>query len=188
MTESADRVKEVYQLLHQIPEVGFEEIKTSAFLAEQLRLAGFEVQTGVGGTGVIGIINGSEPGPVVGLRADMDALAHLVDGKECAIHSCGHDSHSAMVLTVAERFAKHGIKKGTLKIIFQPAEEKLFGARRMIEDGAIDDVDCLLGIHLRPIQEAKFGQATPALYHGASYIVEAELTGQEGHRCRCCSC
>ncbi len=184
MTESADRVKEVYQLLHQIPEVGFEEIKTSAFLAEQLRLAGFEVQTGVGGTGVIGIINGSEPGPVVGLRADMDALAHLVDGKECAIHSCGHDSHSAMVLTVAERFAKHGIKKGTLKIIFQPAEEKLFGARRMIEDGAIDDVDCLLGIHLRPIQEAKFGQATPALYHGASYIVEAELTGQEAHGAR----
>ena len=184
MTISHTRVQEIWAALHAMPEVGFAEIKTSAYLATQLEAAGYQVKTGVGKTGVIGTLTGTEPGPTLALRADMDALAHMIDNQECALHSCGHDAHSAIVLTVAEEVARKGISKGTLKIIFQPAEEKLFGAIRMIEDGAIDDVDILLGLHLRPIQEAALGQATPALYHGASYVMDATLRGVAAHGAR----
>jgi len=178
------QVKEIWEILHQMPEVGFKEFKTSAYLAEQLQKAGFAVRTGVGGTGVIGVLDSGMVGPTLALRADMDALAHTIDNQECAIHSCGHDAHSAMVLTVAQEAAKRGIKQGKLKIIFQPAEEKLTGAPRVIEDGAIDDVDIILGIHLRPIQEARLKQATPALYHGAAYMVEATIKGETAHGAR----
>lgn len=184
MTISHTRVQEIWAALHNMPEVGFAEIKTSAYLATQLEAAGYQVKTGIGKTGVIGTLTGTEPGPTLALRADMDALAHMIDNQECAIHSCGHDAHSAIVLTVAEEVARKGISKGTLKIIFQPAEEKLFGAIGMIADGAIDDVDILLGLHLRPIQEAALDQATPALYHGASYVMDATLRGVAAHGAR----
>ena len=184
MADLTTRVNEVWSFLHTIPEIGFEEFKTAAYLAEELGKAGYAVKTGIGGTGVIGMLDSGYPGPTVALRADMDALAHIIDKQECAIHSCGHDAHAAIVLTVAEKIAKTGIKKGKLKIFFQPAEEKLFGALRTIEDGVIDDVDILLGIHLRPIQEAKLHQATPALCHGASYIMEAEIQGEACHGAR----
>jgi amidohydrolase len=184
MTDLTTRVKEVWSFLHTIPEVGFEEFKTAAYLADQLGKSGYAVKTGIGGTGVIGMLNSGQPGPTIALRADMDALAHSINNQECAIHSCGHDAHSAMVLTVAENIAARGIKNGKVKIIFQPAEEKLFGALRAIEGGAIDDVDILLGIHLRPIQEAKLNQATSALCHGASYIMEAEIQGEACHGAR----
>ncbi|MDR3560601.1 MAG: M20 peptidase aminoacylase family protein [Negativicutes bacterium] len=180
----SSRVNELWDDLHAMPEVGFEEIKTSGYLAEKLRAAGYQVRTGVGGTGVVGTLQSVNPGKVVALRADMDALAHTIAGKDCALHSCGHDAHSAMVLTVAEEIGRRGLKSGTLKILFQPAEEILGGALKMVDDGAIDDVDVLLGIHLRPIQEAKLGQATPALYHGSSYIMEANLKGMAAHGAR----
>lgn len=178
------RILDTFNALHAMPEVGFAEFRTSAWLADKIKAAGFAVETGVGGTGIVAVLKGQEPGPVVALRADMDALAHLVDGQEVCVHSCGHDSHCSMVLTAAEELATSGIRRGTLKILFQPAEEKLFGATRMIEAGALDDVDIVLGIHLRPIQEAKTGQATPALYHGASYIMEATINGQTAHGAR----
>jgi amidohydrolase len=184
MSDRQSRVTELYGILHSMPEVGHEEIKTAAFLAEQLKKAGYEVHTGVGGTGVVGVIRGAGPGPVLALRADMDALQHIVDSQSCAIHSCGHDAHMAMVLCVAEQAAKKGITSGALKIIFQPAEEKLSGALSIIDAGALDDVDAILGIHLRPSQEAKRGQATPALYHGSSYIMEAEIEGVAAHGAR----
>ncbi|HWR45104.1 amidohydrolase [Sporomusa sp.] len=184
MTDLETRVKEVWSLLHSMPEVGFEEFKTAAYLAEQLEKAGYNVKTGIGGTGVTGLLDSGHPGPTICIRADMDALAHSVNGQECAIHSCGHDAHAAMVLTVAEAIVPRSIKNGKVKIFFQPAEEKLFGALRTIEDGVIEDVDILLGIHLRPIQEAKLNQATPALCHGASYIMEAEIQGEASHGAR----
>ena len=168
MENMETRVLATYDALHAMPEVGFAEFKTSAWLAEKIAAAGFSVTTGVGGTGIVAVLKGKEPGPVVALRADMDALEHVVDGKDVCVHSCGHDAHCTMVLSAAQELAATGITRGTLKILFQPAEEKLFGATRMIEAGALDDVDVVLGIHLRPIQEAKTGQATPALYHGSS--------------------
>lgn len=181
---SETRVRQVWEQLHAIPEVGFEEVKTSAFLADALKKAGYAVTTGLAGTGVVGVLDSGKPGPTVALRADMDALAHEINGVSGAIHSCGHDAHSSMVLTVAEEMAEQGIAKGRLKIIFQPAEEKLFGAVRMIEAGAVEDVDYLLGIHLRHEQEAKLHQATPALYHGASYILEGSIIGAPAHGAR----
>ena len=184
MNNKEARIQETYDTLHAMPEVCFAEVKTSAWLAEKIKAAGFAVTTGVGGTGVVAVLKGKEAGPVVALRADMDALAHVVDGQDVCVHSCGHDAHCTMVLTAAQELAAAGIARGTLKILFQPAEEKLFGATRMIEAGALDDVDIVLGIHLRPIQEAKTGQATPALYHGSSYIMEATISGQTAHGAR----
>jgi amidohydrolase len=181
MPETKARVQELYALLHAMPELGLQEVKTAAFLAEQLRTAGFAVQTGVAGTGVIGVLRGQKPGPVLALRADMDALKHLIDGKECAVHSCGHDAHSAMVLCVAEQAARRKLAAGTLKILFQPAEETLLGALGLVDAGAIADVDAIVGIHLRPEQEAKKGQATPALCHGASGRIETTIEGMAAH-------
>lgn len=172
-----DRVKEIYRILHAIPEVGFSEHKTAAYLAGELAKAGYAVRTGIGGTGVTGTLDSGVPGPVIGLRGDMDALAHIVAGEEKCIHSCGHDANSAMVLAAAETLALTPPAKGKIKIVFQPAEEKIFGALTIIETGAVDDLDILAGIHLRPIHEAKYGQATPALYHGATYFVEAAVKG-----------
>jgi amidohydrolase len=181
---SENRVIEFYDALHQIPEMGFQEEKTSAYLAEKLESFGYEVSRGYGGTGVVGVLKGKMPGPVVGLRADMDALGHEIDGEAVAIHSCGHDSHCAMVLAAAEQFAETGIERGTLEILFQPAEETLFGASRMIADGAGKNLEMLFGIHLRPGQEAKMGEITPALHHGASYVVKAYIEGRTAHGAR----
>jgi amidohydrolase len=164
-----------------MPELGLQEVRTAAFLAEQLTKAGYAVQTGVGGTGVIGVLRGEKPGPVLALRADMDALKHMIDGKACAIHSCGHDANAAMVLCAAEQAAQRKLVSGTLKILFQPAEETIVGALALIDAGATADVDAIVGIHLRPEQEAKKGQATPALYHGTSGRIEATIEGVTAH-------
>jgi amidohydrolase len=173
-----------YDLLHAMPEAGFKEFRTSAWLAEQVRAAGYQVTTGLAGTGVVAVLKGAEPGPAVAVRADMDALPHLVDGQEVQIHSCGHDAHCAMVLAAARDLARTGICRGELRILFQPAEETMFGATRMIEAGVLDGLDILLGIHLRPIQEARTGQATPALQHGACAIMAATFTGRPAHGAR----
>ncbi|MDR3671665.1 MAG: amidohydrolase [Holophaga sp.] len=178
------RISAAYDILHAMPELGFKEFKTSAWLADQLRAAGCEVTTGVAGTGIVAVLKGREPGPVVGLRADLDALPHHVDGQEVRVHSCGHDAHCTMVLAVAEAMAATGFRRGTLKLLFQPGEETLYGATRMIEAGVLDGLDILLGIHLRPIQEARAGQATPALYHGACAVMEATLHGHTAHGAR----
>ncbi|MCL2007717.1 MAG: amidohydrolase [Treponema sp.] len=177
-------VKENYDFLHKIPEVGLKEVKTSAYLAEQLKTFGYDVRTGIGETGVVGILTGKEAGPVIVLRADMDALLHLINGEEIAIHSCGHDAHCAMVLAVAKEIADKGLKKGKIKIMFQPAEEILAGALAMIDAGIIDDADIAIGIHLRSSSEAKKGEATPALYHGASVKMTAAIEGLSAHGAR----
>jgi len=184
MNDMEVRIQTTYDALHAMPEVGFAEHRTSAWLAEKIKAAGFIVMTGVGGTGIVATLKGKEPGPTVALRADMDALAYTVNGEDVCVHSCGHDAHSSMVLTAAEELAKADIRRGTLKILFQPAEETVLGALKMIEAGALDDVDVVIGIHLRPIQEAKTGQATPALYHGSSYIMEATINGRTAHGAR----
>ena len=155
MIDKAKRVDEIYKTLHAMPEVGFAEHRTSKFLAEALQKAGYKVTTGIGGTGIVGTISSGKPGQTVALRADMDALSHTVKGQDICVHSCGHDAHSAMTLTAAEVMAEQGVKAGTLKIVFQPAEEKFEGALKMIESGALNGIDIMFGMHLRPIQEAK---------------------------------
>lgn len=180
------RVIELYDFLHTIPELGFEEHKTAAFLSRELRKAGFDVSECVGDTtGVIGVYDSGIDGPTLALRADIDALGHMVDGKVQAMHTCGHDAHSAMVLSAAEELIKTGsVQKGKLKIIFQPAEEIGTGALAIIKDGAIQDVDLVLGVHLRPCEELSMGQATPALYHAASERLQGVFHGVPAHGAR----
>jgi amidohydrolase len=179
------RVKEIRNHLHTIPEKPFEEVQTAAYLAGILKKAGFDVtEKADGTTAVIGTLKGKEAGPVVAVRGDMDALAHTVDGKECMVHSCGHDANCAMVAAMAEEVAKTGIARGTLKVIFQPAEEVAGGALSVIKSGATNDVDYMMGIHLRPIQEVGLGQAIAALKHGATSHIEAIVTGKTGHGAR----
>jgi amidohydrolase len=180
-----ERVKEVRDYLHASPEPSGREEKTAVYLAEELRKAGYEVRkVTTGGHSVVGILKGAEPGPVVGVRGDIDALRHVVDGKEVCVHSCGHDAHAAIALALAEEAAKAGIRRGALKIFFQAAEETLTGARGIIAEGLAADLDYMFGIHLRPIQEAKAGQATAALWHGASYKLEASVSGRTAHGAR----
>ncbi|GAA3603292.1 M20 peptidase aminoacylase family protein [Gibbsiella greigii] len=177
---------EHYRHLHQIPELAFEEFKTSAYIAQKLEEAGFTLTRNVNGTtGIIAELDSGLPGPVLALRADMDALGHIIDGQPCARHTCGHDGHSSVVLAAAQEMIAEGtVKRGKLKIIFQPAEEVGAGALAMTENGALDDVEMILGFHLRPLEECPMGQAVAAMYYSASATVEAVFTGVPAHAAR----
>lgn len=157
--------------IHQNPELGNREFRTAALVAKHLQSLGIEVQTKVGITGVVGVLKGGQPGPVVALRADMDTLPVLertavpfaskattfYDGKETAVmHACGHDSHVAILMGVAEILS--GMQKelkGTVKFIFQPAEEgapkgEEGGAELMVKEGVLDNpkVDVIFSLHI----------------------------------------
>ena len=132
--------------LHAHPELAFEEVRTAGIVAEKLRDLGFEVQTGVGKTGVVGVMDGGAPGAeTLLLRFDMDALPILeavnVDFKSVSdgkMHACGHDAHTSIGLGVAELMARHrDLWRGTAKFVFQPAEEVVSGALSMIQDGVL---------------------------------------------------
>ena len=144
--------------LHQHPELAFQEHRTARVVAERLRAAGLAVQEGVGRTGVVGLLDGGQPGPTVVLRADMDALP-LREREDRPYHSttagvmhaCGHDGHTAVAITLAEILARHHTAlPGRVKFVFQPAEETVGGAQAMIADGVLENphVDCVLGLHL----------------------------------------
>ena len=136
------------QRIHAHPELGFEEINTSELVAGCLTEWGFQVSTGVGKTGVVATLKNGE-GRSLGLRADMDALpiqeatglpyASRIDG---VMHACGHDGHTATLLAAGKYLAQSRGFKGTLNLIFQPAEEGLGGARKMLEDGLFERFPC----------------------------------------------
>ncbi len=164
--------------IHEHPELSNEEVRTAALVAAHLRSLGLEVQTGIGKTGVVGILRGGRPGPVVALRADMDALpvTEQVDlpfrsrvrtqwqGAEVGVmHACGHDNHVAILMGAAEVLA--GMKAtlpGTVKFIFQPAEEGLGGAKAMIADGALRAPvpSAIFGLHVWPTMVGEIGVRT----------------------------
>ncbi|HEY0015440.1 MAG TPA: amidohydrolase [Longimicrobium sp.] len=143
--------------LHRHPEIGFNEHRTAGIAAERLRAAGYEVRTGIAVTGVVGTLRGGAgDGPTLLLRADMDALPiteetghDFVSTLPGSMHACGHDAHVAIGLAVAERLARTRDQwRGTVKYMFQPAEEGLGGAVGMIEAGVLDGVDAALGLHV----------------------------------------
>lgn len=174
----------IWKDLHQMPELGFEEFKTSAYLADALERLGYEVTRGVGGTGVVGVKRGTQPGPVLLLRADMDALPFKnEDGSIERVHACGHDAHCAMLLTAAAELVDK-VHKGTLKILFQPAEETLNGALSVLKAGVLDDVDIALGMHVRPVQDIAAGTACAAVRHTSSTFVNISVQGRGAHASR----
>jgi amidohydrolase len=157
---------------HKHPELGNAEFRTAEVIANHLRSIGLEVKTGVAKTGVVGILKGNLPGPVIALRADMDALPVtersdlpfksienvIYNGQETGVmHACGHDSHMAILMGAAEILAKHRNQlKGTVKFLFQPAEEGVFGegirfgADLMVEEGVLKNpvVEAIFGLHI----------------------------------------
>jgi amidohydrolase len=143
---------------HQHPELAMEETRTAAIIADRLRASGLEVRTGIGKTGVVGVLRGAQPGKTLAIRADIDALPITEEndlpfksqtpGK---MHACGHDGHTAIGLTVADILASHRDQlRGNVTFLFQPAEERIGGAEPMIADGALKnpDVDAVIGLHL----------------------------------------
>jgi hippurate hydrolase len=145
--------------IHQHPEMGFQEFRTSDLVAERLQHWGYAVTRGLGGTGVVGQLKRGSGNRKLGLRADMDALPiQETTGLPHAschaglMHACGHDGHTAMLLAAAEHLANHGTFDGTLNLIFQPAEESLGGARKMIEDGLFKQFPCdaIFAMHNMP--------------------------------------
>ena len=150
--------------IHQFPELAYHEERTSAKVAERLRVLGIDTRTGLAQTGVVGVIEGSGEGKTVLLRADMDALAMQETGEveyksrnDGVMHACGHDGHTAMLLGAAKLLQdRRDSFKGRVKLMFQPAEEGGAGALRMIEDGLLEDpsVDAGFALHVTGILPA----------------------------------
>ena len=177
--------------LHMHPELSFREERTSAWIAERLREIGCdEVRTGVGGHGVVAVIRGAKSGPVVALRADIDALP-IQDEKEVpyrstvpgVMHACGHDAHTAALLGVAAHCAaeRDGLI-GERRLLFQPAEEVTpGGAIGMIEDGALDGVSAIYGVHLwTPLPYGAIASG-PGPVMATEDEFFAEIRGRGGH-------
>lgn len=189
---------------HQHPELGNRELRTSKLIAEALERLGYDVTTGVARTGVVAVLKGGKPGPVVGLRADMDALpvTEQVDlpfkstattqwnGQEVGVmHACGHDNHMAMLLGAATVFARlRDQLPGTIKLIFQPAEEGPpagegpGGAELMVKEGVLEApaVDAIFGLHVFPMHAGEIVyRSGPLMASADSFTIT--ITGRQTH-------
>lgn len=173
---------------HVHPELAFEEHRTSAIVAEKLRGWGYSV-TIMAGTGVVGTLTRGQ-GKRIGLRADMDALpileatgaayASTTPGK---MHACGHDGHTAMLLGAARYMAEHGKFTGTLNVIFQPAEENIGGANRMIEQGLFEKFPCdaVFALHNLPGMKAGTIVVKPGPVMASCDVASVTIRGRGGH-------
>lgn len=196
-----------FQDLHQHPELGMEEVRTAGIVAEHLRSLDIETETAVGKTGVVGVLRGAAPGPMVALRADMDALPvkERVDvpyasqvtteyrGEEVGVmHACGHDAHTAILMGAAEVLSQlRDELRGTVMFVFQPAEEAALpgeksGAEAMLEDGlfAAAKPDAIFGLHTSPrLRTGQFSlRAGPAMASEDNVIVT--IHGVQTHASR----
>ncbi len=189
---------------HQNPELSNREFKTGEKIAAHLKSLGLEVQTGIAHTGVVGILKGNNPGKVLALRADMDALPvtertdvpfkstvmTTFDGVETGVmHACGHDTHMAILMGVAEVLTKHKDKiNGTIKFIFQPAEEgypkgEEGGAALMIKEGALENpkVDVIFGLHIQDDQEVGTLAYRPGGMLASAQSWQVDVKGKGSH-------
>ena len=195
--------------IHEHPELGEQETRTAGLVATHLSRLGLEVKTGIARTGVVGILKGGKPGPVVALRADMDALpvkepeglqfaskarSSYLSREVDVMHACGHDAHVAILMAVAEVLA--GLKDslpGTVKFIFQPAEEgpslyaalagKAWGAKAMIQEGVLQDPkpDAVFGLHVTSgLPSGRIGYRPGAAMASADEL-RNKVTGRQGH-------
>ena len=188
-----DQLAEWRRDFHAHPEIGFEERRTAALVAERLASWGIEVHRGVGRTGVVGTLRNGRGNRAVGLRADMDALPmeeengfghrSTVPGK---MHACGHDGHTTMLLGAARYLAATRRFDGTVHFIFQPAEEGGGGARAMVADGLFSRFPCdaVYGIHNRPgLEVGRFGIRPGAMMAGCAFF-DIRVEGKGGHGAR----
>ncbi|POA97123.1 amidohydrolase [Chromobacterium sinusclupearum] len=193
LPEILGKVNEFIALRRQIhahPELGFEEQQTSELVAAKLREWGYEVQTGVGKTGVVGTLRAGAGSRALGIRADMDALpiqeatglsyASTQPGK---MHACGHDGHTAMLLAAAQYLAATRRFNGTLHLIFQPAEEGLGGAPAMLEDGLFERFPCdaVYALHNAPGLPVGCFALKEGAMAASSDSVDVRLTGVGAH-------
>jgi amidohydrolase len=176
--------------LHRHPELSHEEARTAEVAADRAAALGFEVRRGVGGHGVVADLDSGRPGPLLMLRADMDALPILErdDGRpvrsetDGVMHACGHDGHVAMTLGAASVLvALRDSWSGRLRLCFQPAEERAEGAVPMIEAGAADGVDRVLGIHLWAGLQTGRVAVKPGVLFGSADSFTLKVTGKGGH-------
>jgi len=179
------------QDFHRHPELGFCEHRTAAIVARELGQLGLEVMTGVAGTGVVALLDGAQPGPVVLVRFDMDALpiqedtgAPYASENPGVMHACGHDGHVAIGLTTARLLTDlRGSFGGTVKFVFQPAEEGLGGAERMVQAGVLDNphVDTTLGLHVWNERPVGWICVSPGPLMAGADIFEVRIEGRGGH-------
>jgi amidohydrolase len=183
------RLLAAYRDLHRHPELAMQEHRTAGIVAGRLAAAGFTVRTGLGGTGVAGEMRGSTAGPTLLLRADMDALpiqeeTGLPYASDVAgvMHACGHDGHVTVLLEVAERLAAtRSGWTGTVRCLFQPAEETAEGARACIADGVLEGVDRALALHLwTPLPAGTVGVLDGPVMAGSTDF-RIVLRGRGGH-------
>lgn len=176
--------------LHGIPETAFAEEATSQYVAEQLRVLGFDVTTGIGGTGVVGSLTRGSSRRTVGLRSELDALPITEDSgldyasrHEGRMHACGHDGHMAMVLGAAAALAEQGGFDGTVRVLFQPAEEPGRGAQAMIDDGLLErfPLDALFGLHNWPGEPAGHLLTNPGAVLASEDLFTISVHGRGGH-------
>ena len=180
--------------LHAHPEFGFEEQRTSAFIAQKLREFGLDdVVEGIGGTGVVGTLRRGQGNRAIALRADMDALRITEQGERTyrsrnpgVMHACGHDGHTAMLLGAAKMLAQEGGFDGTVRFLFQPAEEWGRGALAMLDDGLMQrfPFDEIYGIHNMPGLPVGQFETRPGPFMSAEDNFEIVLQGVGGHAAR----
>ena len=189
--ELRDELIERRRDFHRYPELAFQEHRTAGIVADELNQLGLEVQTGVGQTGVVGILEGASDGPTVLYRADMDALpiqeensAEYVSQAAGKMHACGHDGHTAIALGIAKVLSKRRDNLGgRVKFVFQPAEEVGGGASSMIADGVLESPapDYTLGIHLwNDLEVGAISVVSGPTMSGAG-VFEITVTGKGGH-------
>jgi amidohydrolase len=184
----SDEIYNYRRHFHKYPELSFKEFKTSETISKYLKEFGIKHKKNVGKTGVVGEIYFG-PGPTIALRADMDALPMQEKGNleyksrnDGVMHACGHDGHMAILLGAAKALSENStIKKGTVKFIFQPAEEGGGGARYMIKDGCLNGVDEIYGLHLWNYQKyGEVGLKTGPVMASAD-MFDIEIQGKGGH-------
>ena len=189
--KNLDYIVSTREYLHQNPELSEQEFQTSQFVFNQLQLFGVEDVSMIAQTGVTGLIKGALPGPVVLLRADMDALAieelsnvPYKSQNPGVMHACGHDGHTASLLGVVKILMENRhLLKGTVRLAFQPAEEGAGGACRMIEEGILENpkVDYAFAFHVwDALPEGKIGIRSGGLWASCDDLI-IELIGKGGH-------
>lgn len=186
-----DEMVEQRRDFHRHPELGFEETRTSGIVADQLHSLGFEVQRGIGQTGVVGMLDGNQDGPTVMLRFDMDALPIQEESGQSfastnpgVMHACGHDGHTSMGLALAKIMARYRDKiHGRLKFVFQPAEEGLGGAFAMIADGVLENPhpDVAFAMHLWTPEEYGKVRVVEGPCMASSSVFTITIQGHGGH-------